>query len=143
VAFLPVQHGSVRRSAARGDAGVLVLGTLARLILVVAIIGTIVYDGISMTTTHLSVRDDAQAAAQLGYEALRDKGTERAAYLAVLAYARDHGDAVIPAGFRVGANHSVTVELRRSAKTLVSSYLPKINGYVVATASATASDPVR
>lgn len=114
---------------------------LAKVVLVLAVVGTLGYDAISMTTTHLSTQDHAQAAAVLGHEALRDSKSEKAAYAAIVKYAREHGDTVIPAGFKVGPHNSVTVQLRRQARTFVAGYIPTIESYATVTAVATASDP--
>ena len=119
------------------------IGTLTKVLLVLAVVGTAGYDAISITTTQLSIRDDAQAAAQQGHEALRDKGTPQAAYAAVVAYARSHGDVVVPKSFTVGSDNTVTVSLRRDANTIAAEYVPKVNAYVVATATASAGDPAR
>jgi hypothetical protein len=127
----------------RDDVGVVMLGTLTKVLLVLAVVGTAGYDTVSITTTQLTVRDDAQAAAELGHEALRDRGTPQAAYAAVVKYAKAHGEAVVAKSFTVGSNNTVTVTLRRDAHTIAAEYVPKVSTYVVATATATASDPAR
>ena len=40
------------------------------------------------------------------------------------------------------SNHSVTLTLTREAHTIVSSHLPRVKNYVVATATAVAKDPL-
>ncbi len=119
------------------------VGTLTKVLLVLAVVGTAGYDGISITTTQLSIRDDAQAAAQLGHEALRDRGTPQAAYAAVVKYARAHGDTIVAKSFTVGSDNTVSVILQREANTIAASYVPKVSTYVVATAQASAGDPAR
>jgi hypothetical protein len=132
-----------RARARRGDRGALVIGTLAKLMVVLALIGTAGYDSISLASTHITVQDDAQEAAQVGHDILVRHGTPQAAYAAVLAYCDQHQDTLVPDSFVVGkANHSVTLTLRREAHTIVSSHLPRVKNYVVATASATAKDPL-
>ncbi len=124
------------------DDGVVVVGTLTKVAISLALLGTVGYDTISMASTTLAVRDDAQTAAELGHQALRDGGTPATAFAAVLKYARSRGDSVVASGFRTGEKNTVTVELRRAAQTIAASYLPKVNTYVVASSTATASDPI-
>jgi len=144
VAPLQVETRAVLRARARhSDTGAIVVGTLAKLMIFLALIGTAGYDSISLASTHITVQDDAQEAAQVGHDILVRHGTPQAAYAAVLAYCEQHQDTLAPASFVVvKANHSVTLTLRRDAHTIVSSHLPRVKNYVVATASATAKDPL-
>jgi hypothetical protein len=140
---------SATRTAPRrvrgNDAGLVLVGALVKFLLVVGIVGVIGYDSLSILTTQYSVRDDASAAAIAGHDALANAmGRQSAAYAAVLAYAKDHGDVVVSQGpsNTSGRRYSWTVELRRDAHTIIASRLPRVKQYVVATASASASDPV-
>jgi len=144
VAPLQVETRAVLRARARhSDTGAIVVGTLAKLMIFLALIGTAGYDSISLASTHITVQDDAQEAAQVGHDILVRHGTPQAAYAAVLAYCEQHQDTLVPDSFVVvKANHSVTLTLRRDAHTIVSSHLPRVKNYVVATASATAKDPL-
>jgi hypothetical protein len=144
VAPLQVETRAVLRARARNsDTGAIVVGTLAKLMIFLALIGTAGYDSISLASTHITVQDDAQEAAQVGHDILVRHGTPQAAYAAVLAYCDQHQDTLVADSFVVGkANHSVTLTLRRDAHTIVSSHLPRVKNYVVATASATAKDPL-
>ena len=144
MAPLQVETRAVLRARARhSDTGAIVVGTLAKLMIFLALIGTAGYDSISLASTHITVQDDAQEAAQVGHDILVRHGTPQAAYAAVLAYCEQHQDTLVPDSFVVvKANHSVTLTLRRDAHTIVSSHLPRVKNYVVATASATAKDPL-
>lgn len=133
---------TARGRALRSDAGVLVVGTLTKLLLFLAVVGTLGYDALSMAAAQVGVRDDAQEAALAGHDVLMGHGTPQMAYAAVLKYARDHGDEVVPTGFVVGTGNSVTVVLRREAHTIVSSHIPRLQNYVVATSTSTARDPL-
>jgi hypothetical protein len=136
-------RADVRARARRGDRGALVIGTLAKLMILLALIGTAGYDSISLASTHITVQDDAQEAAQVGHDILVRHGTAQAAYAAVLAYCDQHGDALVADSFVVDRRHSsVTLTLRREAHTIVSSHLPRVKNYVVAVATATAKDPL-
>ncbi|MDA8434827.1 MAG: hypothetical protein M0Z98_02425 [Actinomycetales bacterium] len=135
-------RATARARSRRTDSGVLVVGTLARLMLVLAVVGTAGYDAISIASAHVMVSDDAQAAAIAGHDVLASRGTPQAAYAAVLKYAEEHGDVVVVNRFAIGKDDAVTVVLRREAHTIISSHLPRVQDYVVATATATVRDPL-
>ena len=136
-------RADVRARARHADTGAIVVGTLAKLMIFLALIGTAGYDSISLASTHITVQDDAAEAAQVGHDILVRHGTPQAAYAAVLAYCEQHQDTLVPDSFViVKANHSVTLTLRREAHTIISSHLPRVKNYVVATASAVAKDPL-
>jgi len=131
------RHGPV------GDAGFIVVSSLAKITLAVAVIGTAGYDAISMTSTHLSVQDHAQTAAAIGYDTLVNTRSEKSAYKAVLKYVRDQGDTLVPGSFDIGKDRTVTVTLEGEARTIAASHLPAVKNYVVATGTGSAGDPIR
>ena len=131
-----------RRGAARGDLGLIVVNTLVKTLFWVALVGFVGYDAISIAVTQLSVRNDAQEAAVIATDTMRDTKSVQAAYAAVVAYAKAHGDVVVPSGFSTGPRNIVTVELKRTAKTFLAAHLPRVSQYTVGTASATASDGI-
>lgn len=124
-----------------GDLGVIVVGTLAKVLLILAVVGAVGYDAFSVTTTQLALRDHAQHAAIVAHDAYRASGSPQAAYAAALSYARETGDTLVRSGFSTGPNHRVTVELRREAPSLIAGHLPRVKDYTVAVTTATASDP--
>jgi hypothetical protein len=132
-----------RAAFAGSDAGAVVIGTLAKLMIFLAVIGSAGYDSLSLVAAHVSVAEDAQEAAMIGRGVLARNGTPQQAYAAVLEYCDEHGDTLTAGGFSVVLkNHAVTVTLRRDAHTIVSARLPKIKDYVVATSTATSKDPL-
>jgi hypothetical protein len=125
------------------DVGVIVVGTLVKVLLVVGVLAVIGYDSVTMTINSLSLKEDAQAAAQEGHQVLHDRKDPQAAYNAVVRFAQEQGLTVVPQSFAVSARNTVTVELRREAPVVLARYIPRINTYVVATATASASDQVK
>ncbi len=115
---------------------------MIKTLVALSIIGAVGYDAISIISTQYFVRDQAQSAARLGHDTLRDQGSVAAAYASVVSYARSQGDTVVPNSFRTGPGNSVTVQLRRSAHTLAAHVIPPTKAYVTATATGTASDPL-
>jgi hypothetical protein len=124
------------------EAGVILVSTLTKVLLVLGVLGVVGYDSVAMSINSLSLKEDAQAAAQEGHQVLHDRQDPQAAYNAVVRFAKEHGLTVVPQSFAVSSNNTVTVELRREAPVIVARYLPRINSLVVATASASASDQV-
>lgn len=125
------------------DVGVIVVSTLVKVLLVVGVLAVIGYDSVTMTINSLSLKEDAQAAAQEGHQVLHDRRDPQAAYNAVVRFAKEQGLTVVPQSFAVSARNTVTVELRREAPVILARYIPRINSYVVATATASASDQVK
>jgi len=124
------------------DAGVLVIGTLAKLLVVLAVVGTAGYDAISIASAQIGAADDAQEAALEANNVLVHQGTPQMAYAVALKYSEEHGETFVTSGFRIGEHDSVTVELRREAHTIAAAYLPRIKDYTVATVVFTFHDPL-
>lgn len=118
----------------------MLLGALTKLTLTVAIVGTIGYDAISITTTQLTTQDHAQQAAVLAHDALVNKNS-KAAYAAVVKFAQENGDTV--EAFKVTKDRTVIVTFTREARTIAASHLPTVKNYILATGTGTASDPIR
>lgn len=124
------------------DVGVIVVSTMLKLLLVLGVLGVVGYDSITMSINSLSLKDDAQAAALEGHQVMHDRRDPQAAYNAVVRFADERGLTVVPQGFSVGANNTVTVELRRDAPVILARYVPRVSSYVVASETASASDQV-
>jgi Tfp pilus assembly protein PilV len=124
------------------DVGIILVSTLTKVLLVLAVLGVAGYDAIAISINAVSLKDEAQAAAQAGHQVLRNGDDAKAAYTAVMTYAKEHGLTVVPQSFAVSSHHTVTVEVRRDARVIAARYLPRISSYVVATASASASDEI-
>ena len=125
------------------DAGFIVVSSLAKITLAVAVIGTAGYDAISMTSTHLQVQDHAQQAAAIGYDTLILKRSEKAAYAAVVKYVHEQGDTLVPNSFTISKDHTVSLTLKGEARTIAASHIPTVKNYIVATGSASTGDPIR
>jgi hypothetical protein len=119
------------------------VGTLLKTMLALALIAAIGYDGFSIMTTHLKVREHAQSAAREGYLAYKVRETPQAAFAAVVSYAETEGDVVVPDSFGVSERATVTVTLQRTAPTFLARYVPGLSDYTVAVGSGTAGDPLR
>jgi hypothetical protein len=132
--------GADRRSR-RGDRGVVLVSTLAKVALTIAVVGTIGYDAISIGATHLQTEDHAQQAAVMGRDALVTKKSQKAAYAAVVAFAKESGDTLEKVV--IGKDGTVAVTLSREARTIAASRVPRVKDYVVYTATAVVGDPLK
>jgi hypothetical protein len=138
----PATPTALRHRLWAEDVGVILLSTLTKVLLVLGVLGVIGYDSVALSINTLSLKDDAQAAAQEGHQVLHDRKDPQAAYNAVVRYAKEHRLTVVPQSFAVSSNNTVTVEVRREAPVIVARYVPRLSSYVVATASASVGDPV-
>jgi hypothetical protein len=125
------------------DVGLIVVSTLTKVLLVLAVVAAVGYDSVAMSIAAVSIRDQAQAAAQAAHEVLHNTQDQRAALVAAQAYAVEHGDQLALKGFTVGQHNTVTVTLTHETPTLVARYLPRINSLVVTSGTGTATDPLR
>ena len=142
MAPLQVPASPSRSSLARSDAGAIVIGTLAKLLLILAVVGAVGYDGISIAGAQIGAQQDAQEAAMRANAALGGRGTPQMAYAAAFKYAKEHGDTLVTKSFTIGDRHAVTVVLRREAHTIIAGFLPKVKQYTVAVVTATFQDPL-
>jgi hypothetical protein len=134
---------SAHRLGVTGDAGFIVVSSLAKITLAVAVIGTAGYDAISMTSAHLQVQDHAQQAAALGYEQLTLGRSDKAVRLAIFKYAQEVGDVVTASGIKIAKDRTVTVTLTHEARTIAASHIPTVKTYILATGTGSAGDPIR
>ena len=58
----------------------IVVGTLAKVLLVLGLLGVVGYDAVAMSINSLSLKDDATAAAQAGHQVLHERKDPKAAY---------------------------------------------------------------
>jgi hypothetical protein len=136
------RRGTARAGGQHRDAGAILVSTLSKVLLVLAVIGMIGFDSLSIVSTQVKVRGDAEQAALVGNTALHQGGGQAAATKAVLTFAAANGETVVRQGPVPNRKNGWFVELRREARTIVAGHVPRIQSYVVATSSATVSDPL-
>ena len=108
------------------DRGDIVLGWLTKLTVVLAALGVIGFDAISLTTARFQAEDHAQAAVREAREAYRGSSNLQAAYDAALAEVAPHGDTIDPQTFTVGPDGRVTLTLHREAATMLVEKIPQL-----------------
>jgi type II secretory pathway pseudopilin PulG len=105
-------------SGGRGERGDIVLGWLTRLVVVLAVLGTIAFDGVSLAQARFQAADRATTAANAAadaYKASRDVQTAFNAAYATLS----PGDTIETQTFTVAADGTVTLRLHHQAPTLL------------------------
>ncbi len=114
-----VQSGSRER----GD---IVTGWLTRVVLVLAVVGVIGFDGVTVGMASVSAQDQANTAAQVARDNFAQNHDVEQAYQAALASAHgsDVADVIRPADFSVTKDGDVTLHLSRQIHTVVAHYLP-------------------
>ncbi len=103
-----------------GERGDIVLGWLVRLCVVILVAGLVLFDAISVGLAHMSVGDDAQAAAQAAADSWHSHPDAQTAYDAAVAAIADRpADAAVADSFTVDADGTVRVRVDRTASTLM------------------------
>lgn len=125
-------------TSSAADRGSIVVGWLVKLVAVFAVVGVLVFDGVSVGIAQLAVTDSAAAAARAASLELSAGGTAQRAYEAALATSaqQDATDQVPVESFLVGAGGSVTLTVRRTAPTLVLHHVPGSGSWLVSSATA-------
>ncbi|MCU1602666.1 MAG: hypothetical protein JWO22_3375 [Frankiales bacterium] len=98
--------------------GAIVVGWLTKLALVVAVIGFLGYDGVSIATAHVSASDRANTLASEAADDVRQSHDINKSYLVIRAEAEAEGDTLAPKDFQVSSNGNVTIILGHKANSL-------------------------
>jgi hypothetical protein len=107
-----------RHSHPAHDEGAIVLGWLTKVVITLAVLGFLSYDGISIVSANISAADRANTLASEGADDVRSMRDVNKAYAVISAEAAQNGDTIEPQDFRVASDGHVTLELRREASSL-------------------------
>lgn len=102
-----------------GDRGDIVLGWLTKLVVALGVLGVIGFDLISIGASRFQAEDHAQTAVRAASESWKSAKDLQRAYEAAVAEVVEHGDAVDPQTFAIGADGAVTLTLHRTAPTML------------------------
>jgi hypothetical protein len=129
----------VHRVVRGGDRGDIVIGWLVRLVVALAVVGVLAFDGLSLLVARLAVTDSAATAAREAGQDLTTGGTPQGAYLtAVEAVVEDNTFNEVPAeAFLVGPAGEVTLTVLRKTPTLVLRHVPRSESWLTVSATAT------
>jgi hypothetical protein len=119
----------------RPDRGDIVLGWLTRVIIALALLGVVVFDGLSLAVAHFAAIDDADSAADSASEAWLATHDLSAALQAAQVSAAEHGETVQQGSLNVDPDGTAHVEITREATTLVVHRIPLLRSLTTITAS--------
>lgn len=123
-----------------GDQGAILISSLLKFVVVVGIVGVVLFDAISMTTTQVQLDSAVQEAAQVGHDSYATSHSAVTAEQQVDLYATQHGDSVPANGIIITADGTVTVTLAAKAHTIAAHYLSALTGHINVRATATATN---
>jgi hypothetical protein len=123
------------------DSGAVRVSYIAKLAVVLAIVGVIGYDGVAILATHVSTESDAQDAANTASQNWQTNHNVVLAYDAASEATQANNEKVLACAscFSIAQDNTVTLELRRTAKTVVFSRIGFLKRFTVVTESGTAN----
>jgi hypothetical protein len=122
---------------ASGDRGDIVLGWLTKLVAVLAVLGLLGFDAVSLALARFTAEDHAQQAARAAAATFSQTHVPQAAYDAALGEVVAHGDTIDPASFATAQDGAVTLTLSRTAPTLLLERIPQLRGWTQMSATVT------
>lgn len=125
----------------RADDGVVLLTSLVKVVLVLAVLGLVGFDGVSLGVGALHTADDASAAANAAVNSYSTSHDVTAAYLAAQA-ALAPGETIPASSFAVDSSGDVQLVVRRKVPTLLLQHIGPLAHYAVITESGRASAPL-
>jgi hypothetical protein len=137
-------ESTVLRRVRTEDRGDIIGSWLVRVTLGLAVAGVVLFDAISIGSAKISLQDTAQGAAREAVDATEAGADPAAAYAAAQTYATEQNalNHVDPADLVLAEDGSVTVEVGRTAPTLVVERVRWIAGWADLSETRTAA-PLR
>lgn len=96
----------------------MIIGWFTRVLVVIAVLAVIGFDGISIVSAHLSAQDDANDAASDAASAWGNQHDITTA-LAAAQGALKHGETIVPGSLKITTTGVATIKITRKAQTLV------------------------
>jgi len=125
---------------APADHGDIVIGWLTRVVVALAVLGVMLFDGISVAVGAVGAADDADTAAIAARDAWEQGHDVQKAYDAALtALADKPTDQIPPASFSIDPSGTVTLKVRRVTTTLVLHHIGPLRHLAVVVESGSAS----
>ena len=117
--------------------GAIVVGWLTKLVLALAVIGFLAYDGVSIVTANVSASDRANTLASEAADDVRQSHDINKSYATIQAEAASTGDTIAPKDFRVASNGEVTIVLQRQARSLWMDHISALKHFLTIRATGT------
>lgn len=123
------------------DEGAIVLGWLTKLVLTLAVLGFLAYDGVSLVAANFSASDRANTLASEAADDMHANHDINATYAAIKAEAEAGGDTLPAQDFQVAGNGNVTLVLQRHASSLWMKSIGPLKKYLLVSASGSGAPP--
>jgi len=114
------------------------MGWLAKVAIVLSVLGIIGFDGASLLHTQFTTSDTAARAASEAVDAWTNSKDVQAAYAAAEVSASESGGTVPKKTFAIDADGTVQLEVRATAPTFVLRHIGPLKHFAVITSSGTA-----
>jgi hypothetical protein len=114
------------------DRGAARLATMTWLVVVLAIIGVVGYDGFSALSSRVKAQNDAQTAAFAASQAWHNTENLDDAYQAAVTSVAGTGDVILTRHFVIDSDGTVHLLLRRRANSIVFKRIGALRQYTVA-----------
>ena len=118
----------------------MVTGWFARLALIFAVVSVFAFDGISLAAAHFSASDDAENAAQAAATAYEHSGLIGTAVTAA-EVSLPKGEKLVPGSVKIDKVGAVSLEVRRTARSLLLHLTSETKKWAVVTESGSANAP--
>jgi hypothetical protein len=127
----------------RADDGSIVLGWMVKIAITIAVVGVLLFDGVTIAMAHTRVVDAANSAATAGMQAYATTKSVAKAKAAAVSAAEEADAVVVSPGVVVAKNGSVTVTVQVTVNTTVLGKLPGTKTWPTATSTATVSGTIQ
>lgn len=117
------------------------MGWFTRVLVVLAVLAVLGFDGVSILSAHLSAQDDANNAASDAAAAWSDSHDPGKA-LAAAEGALSHGETIVPGSLQISSSGATTLKVARGTRTLVAHDIGFLKGetsFVVTGSGSTSS----
>lgn len=100
------------------EQGSIVLGWLTKLVLGLALLSLVLFDGIALMSASLNASDHANTAASVAADVFKTTNSAQASYNAAAAEAAKNLESIDPSSFKVDSTGHVTLTVDRDASTI-------------------------
>jgi hypothetical protein len=125
----------------RRDRGSIVIGWLTKLVVVLAVVGVILFDVISVSVARVSAEDDAsQAAEAAGFEWRATHSVQQAYDAAVQSLPSD-SESIPPKSFTIDSEGTVRLTVKRVTRTMIANHIGPLKRFDVVVAHGESQRP--
>lgn len=117
------------------DSGDIILGWLTRVVVSIAVVGVIAFDGLSIGVAHVSAADDANTAARSASQTWLNQHSLDAAVQAAQATTAQHDETLVPNSVHIANDGTVSLKVERDATTLVVRHVHALHSWLTIVAS--------